>query len=314
MSLVIWPPVRAEWVEAIREAAGDEPVITPSTETDALEAAKKTEGWIGSLTPLILSAAPNLRWLQAPSISLEGIVFPKLVESDVTLTNMRHIYDDHIANHILALLLAHCRDLPRQTRRQGDRHWNPGEVSVRDPAEMTLLVVGLGGIGAEFARRASVLGSRIIGIDPRVESPPPGVERVDRPERLDEWLPQSDAVVIAAPLTPETIGLFNEEMFRRMKPSAYFINIGRGKIVRLSALERALQEGWIAGAGLDVFEEEPLPPDSPLWEMENVIVTPHVAAKGPHTEERRLRVILENVKRFTSGQPLLYVTDKARWF
>ncbi|MBW3623374.1 MAG: D-2-hydroxyacid dehydrogenase [Armatimonadetes bacterium] len=314
MSIVIWPPVSAEWIAAIRDAAGEREVAAPQSEAEAGEAAREAEGWIGRLTPEMLAAAPRLRWLQATSISLEGVVFPELADHPVTLTHLRHIYDDHIANHVLALLLAHCRGLPRLIRRQAERKWSPGDAAGLDPSAMTVLILGLGGIGSEFARRVSVLGARVVGLDPRVEAPPPGVDELDRPERLADRLPEADVVAVCAPLTPETMGLFDEAMFRRMKPAAYFINIGRGKIVRLAALERALEEGWIAGAGLDVFEEEPLPPDSPLWGREDVILTPHVAGKGPGTEARRLRVIVENVKRFVSGKPLLYVADKRQWY
>ena len=142
--------------------------------------------------------------------------------------------------------------------------------------------MGLGGIGAEVARRLAPFGPTILGVDPKVTTAPPGVAELHRPDRLTDLLPRADAVIICAPQTPETTGLFDEAMFRRMKPSAYFINIGRGKIVRLAALERALAEGWIAGAGVDVFETEPLPAESPLWGMENVIITPHSAGHGPH--------------------------------
>ena len=315
MSLVIWPPQPDEWAAAIREAAGGTPVVAPASEAEAARAAPEAEGWIGQLTPELLAAAPRLRWLQSPSISLERIVFPELVDSPVTLTNMRHIYDDHIATHVLALLLAHCRDLPKLVRAQVAREWLPqAELRVLDPADLTVLVLGLGGIGAEVARRAAVFGPTILGIDPRVGGPPPGVAELHRPDRLADLLPRADAVIVCAPQTPETTGLFDEALFRRMRPTAYFINIGRGKIVRLAALERALAEGWIAGAGLDVFEEEPLPADSPLWTMEQVIITPHVAGVGPRTEERRLGVVLENVRRFVAGEPLANVADKARWY
>ncbi len=315
MTLVIWPQQSAAWVEAIREAAGGMPAVAPASEAEALSAAPEAEGWIGRLTPELLATAPRLRWLQAPSISLESVVFPELVASDVTLTNMRHIYDDHIANHVLALLLALCRDLPRLMRRQIAGEWTPGaEVRVRDPAQMTVLILGLGGIGAEVARRAAVFGPAIIGVDPRVADPPPGVGELARPDRLAELLPRADATIICAPQTPETTGLFDEALFRRMKRGALFINIGRGKIVRLAALERALAEGRIGGAGLDVFETEPLPPDSPLWRMENVIITPHCAGHGLGTEERRLGVVLDNVRRFVAGEPLANVADKARWY
>jgi phosphoglycerate dehydrogenase-like enzyme len=314
MSLVIWPRQPAAWVAAVREAVGGTEVVAPGNEAEALAAAPAAEGWIGRLTPALLAAAPRLRWLQTGSISLESVVFPELVASDVTLTNMRDIYNDHIANHVLALLLAHCRDLPRLIRRQIAGEWAKDDgVRVLDPAAMTWLVMGLGGIGAEVVRRAAVFGPTIIGVDPKAPRLP-GLAELGRPDQLPELVGRADAVIICAPLTPETAGLFDEAMFRRMRPTALFINIGRGKIVRLAALERALAEGWIAGAGLDVFETEPLPSDSPLWGMDNVIITPHMAGFGPHTDERRLRIVVENVRRFVAGQPLANVADKARWY
>jgi phosphoglycerate dehydrogenase-like enzyme len=216
---------------------------------------------------------------------------------------------------VLALLLAHCRDLPRLIRRQIAAEWAPqGAVRVVDPGEMTIVVMGLGGIGAEVTRRLAPFGPTILGVDPKVTTAPPDVAELFTPDRLPDLLPRADATIICAPQTPETTGLFDDAMFARMKQGAFFINIGRGKIVRLAALERALAEGRLGGAGLDVFETEPLPADSPLWGMENVIITPHSAGYGPHTEERRLRVVLENVRRFVGGQPLVNVTDKARWY
>jgi phosphoglycerate dehydrogenase-like enzyme len=315
MSIVIWPEQSEAWVAAIREAAGDVPVATPASEAEAMAAARTAEGWIGRLNPALLDSAPRLRWLQTPTISLEHIVFPDLIQSDVTVTNMRNIYNDHIANHVLAVFLALCRDLPRLMRRQAEGRWTPHDaIQVRDPAEMTVLIMGLGGIGSEVVRRLAVFGPSIIGVDPKVESAPPGAVELARPEQLAELLPDVHAVIVCAPQTPETTGLFGEAMFRRMRRDALFINIGRGKIVQLAALERALGEGWIAGAGLDVFETEPLPAESTLWRMENVIVTPHTADAGPHTEERRLRVVLGNVRRFVAGEPLATVVDKARWY
>jgi phosphoglycerate dehydrogenase-like enzyme len=315
MSLVIWPQQSAEWVAAIREAAGGMPVVAPEDEAAARAAAPEAEGWIGTLTPELFEHAPRLRWQQSPSISLEHVVFPDLVASDVTLTNMRDIYNDHIATHVLALLLAHCRDLPRLLRRQTAHEWaSADQVAVIDPADLTIVVMGLGGIGAEVTRRLAPFGPTILGVDPKVTTAPPDVAELFTPDRLPELLPRADATIICAPQTPETTGLFDEALFRRMKETAFFINIGRGKIVRLAALERALAEGWIAGAGLDVFETEPLPTASPLWDMDQVIITPHSAGYGPHTDERRLRVVVENVRRFVAGQPLVNVTDKSRWY
>ena len=314
MSIVIWPQQSAEWVSAIRAAASGQAVVAPTSAVEALAAAREAEGWIGKLDRELLIAAPHLRWVQSPSISLESIVFPELIDSDVTLTNMRNIYNDHIANHVLALFLAHCRDLPNLIRRQIAGEWTRTGVAVRDPAAMTVVVLGLGGIGAEVVRRLAVFGPTIIGVDPKVATPPAGLAELHTPDALPDLLARADATIVCAPQTPETTGLFDEALFRRMQPSAFFINIGRGKIVRLAALERALAEGWIAGAGLDVFEEEPLPASSTLWAMPNAIITPHSAGFGPHTEERRLNVILDNVRHFVAGESLANVTDKARWY
>ena len=252
------------------------------------------------------------------------------MKSDVALTNIRHTYDDHIPNHVLAMFLSLCRDFPRLVRMQLEHKWLQKEkidgvaaahvgararVDVRDPAAMTVLILGLGGIGAELARRMEVFGPKIVGIDPLVEGKLPGVAELHKPDRLNDLITQADTVIVCAPETPQTIGLFDEAMFRRMRRDAFFINIGRGKIVRTAALERALSEGWIAGAGLDVFETEPLPAGSPLWDMDRVIITPHVAGTGSrHAEERRIGVVVENSRRFAAGEPLLYVTDKVNWY
>src|SRR4051794_12210874 len=183
MALVIWPALPDDWVAAIRAMAGEMPVVAPATEAAALAAAAEAEGWIGRLTPAMFDSAPRLRWLQSPSISLESIVIPDLVESDVTLTNMRNIYNDHIANHVLALFLAHCRDLPHLIRRQIAGDWAPsGSVQVRDPAAMTVLVMGLGGIGAEVTRRLAVFGPAIIGVDPKVTIAPADVGELFTPD------------------------------------------------------------------------------------------------------------------------------------
>jgi len=315
MTLVLWPPLPPHWVTAIREGAANTPVVTPANEDEARVAAAEAEGWIGRLTPDLLEHAPCLRWLQAPSISLESVVFPDLAASDVLITNMRHIYDDLIATHVAALFLALCRDLARLARRQAEKVWlAESAVQVRAPEDMTALILGLGGIGAETARRLAVFGPRIIGVDPKVTTLPPGVAAVHAPDQLPMLLPDADAVIICAPLTPETTGLFGDALFARMRRGALFINIGRGKIVHLDALTRALQSGQVGGAALDVFETEPLPPAHPLWEMENVIITPHSAGYGPHTEARRLAVVVENVRRFVADQPLANIADKQRWY
>ena len=181
-------------------------------------------------------------------------------------------------------------------------------------ADQTLGVVGLGQIGAEVARRGLAFGMRVVAVDPAQTEAPPGVAHLWRPDRLTDLLAESDFVVVAAPHTPETVKLFRRAELRRMKRTAYLINIGRGAIVDLADLTAALQAGEIAGAGLDVFETEPLPPAHPLWRLPNVIVTPHVAGASPRIAERHLGVVVDNVRRFVRGEPLRNVVDKRAWF
>jgi len=174
--------------------------------------------------------------------------------------------------------------------------------------------VGTGSIGAEICRRAASFGMEVLGVDPVATSVPGVVDDVWGVDRVDELLGASDFVVIAAPHTPETEGWFETERFAAMKKTAYFINIGRGAIVKLDALTEALESGAIAGAALDVYETEPLPVEHPLWRLENVLLTPHIAAASPRIAERHLATLLENVACYVAGEDLVTVADKTRWF
>jgi phosphoglycerate dehydrogenase-like enzyme len=245
---------------------------------------------------------------------------------------MRGLFSDVIADQVMGYILCFARNLHRYIRNQLAARWEPvggeaervpfatgpGRVTAIDRAHLhladaTLGIVGLGGIGSEVARRGLAFGMRVLAVDPVQTEAPPGVT-LWKPERLPDLLAQGDFVVIAAPHTPQTEKLFRRPQFRQMKRSAYLINVGRGAIVDLADLTAALQAGEIAGAGLDVFEIEPLPSDHPLWKMANVIITPHVAGYSPRIAERHLAVLLDNVRRFVNGQPLRNVTDKTRWF
>ena len=230
------------------------------------------------------------------------------------MTNMRGIYSDVIADHVFGYILCFARHLHHYVRRQERRVWDTTARGVIHLADCTLGIVGLGGIGHEVARRGHVCGMRVIAVDPRRAERPPEVAELWTPDRLDDVLAQADFVVVCTPQTPLTTGLFDAARFARMKPTAYFINIGRGSVVHLAALTEALQHARLAGAGLDVFEVEPLPADHPLWAMENVIITPHVAGVGPHTSERRWAVVVENVRRYLAGEQLRNVVDKQAWF
>jgi phosphoglycerate dehydrogenase-like enzyme len=180
--------------------------------------------------------------------------------------------------------------------------------------DSTALIVGVGGIGSEAARLMAAFGMHVIGGDARRREAPPGVLKLDGPDALDSLLPLADFVVLTVPHTPATEGFMHRARFRRMKRTAFFINIGRGRTTRLDDLVEALRAGEIAGAGLDVFEQEPLPADHPLWTIDGVLITPHTAGHGPYLDERRFEIILDNARRFLAGRPLRNVVDKANWF
>jgi phosphoglycerate dehydrogenase-like enzyme len=275
------------------------------------------EAMFGTLPTALLARAARLRWLQAPQAAPPaGYYYPELIAHPVVVTNFREIYNDHIGAHIMAFVLAFARGLhdylPRQLRRQ----WAPEplDTGVIHLPEATVLIVGLGGIGAEAARLAAAFGMRVIGVDARRREAPPGVAELHGAKALDALLPRADFVILTVPHTPQTEGFMHRARFQRMKRSAFFINIGRGMTTRLDDLVAALRAGEIAGAGLDVFEQEPLPADHALWTMPGVLLTPHTAGFGPYLDERRFEILLDNCKRFLAGQPLRNVVDKARWF
>jgi phosphoglycerate dehydrogenase-like enzyme len=332
MKLVIHPPVEPERLERIRATAGGTEVVNAADEAAAVRAVADADAFFGKITPALLAAAGRLRWVQAPTVSLEHYVFPELVAHPCVLTNMRGLFSDVIAEQVFGYILCFARNLHVYVRNQEQARWEPvggeaarasfaagpGTVSAIDRAhhglaDATLGVVGLGSIGAEVARLGLAFRMRVRAVDPVQERAPEGVA-LARMERLPELLAESDYMVIAAPHTPETYKLFRRAQFRQMKRTAYLINIGRGAIVDLADLTAALEAGEIAGAGLDVFETEPLPAGHPLWRLPNVIVTPHVAGFAPRIAERHLAVLLDNLRRFQRGEPLRNVADKARWF
>jgi phosphoglycerate dehydrogenase-like enzyme len=331
VKLLVYPTVSAERLARIRGAAAPMEVVQAADESEAVRLIADADALFGYLTPTMLAAARKLRWAQAPTASMEKYLHPLVVESPVVVTNMRGIFGDVIADHVFGFILCFAKNFHIYIRQQLRGHWQmlgreagelpgyggPGEVHPSDLRALTLSdctlgVVGLGGIGSEVARRGLAFGMRVLAVDPAATEAPPGVT-LWRAGGLAEVLGESDFVVIAAPHTPETYKLFNRERLRQMKRSAYLINVGRGVIVDLADLTAALQAGEIAGAGLDVFEVEPLPADHPLWKMENVIITPHCAAASPRIAERHEEVLLDNLRRFVSGQPLRNVVDKRRW-
>ena len=333
MKLVIHPPVEDAILAQIKDAADGMEVVNAPNEGAAVEAIAEAEAFYGKITPGILAAAGRLQWVQTTTASLEHYMFDELVEHPCTLTNMRGLYSDVIADHVFGYILCFARNLHVYLRQQWDGKWaavggeqgrstfaaGPRTVSPMDRAHMhvsdcTLGVIGLGHIGSEIARRGVAFGMRILAVDPQPVEAPEGVTSLWRMDRLGDLLGESDFVVVAAPHTPATEKMIRREQFQQMRRTAYFINIGRGAIVVLDDLVAALDADEIAGAALDVFEVEPLPAEHPLWKKENVILTPHVAACTVRLAERHIATLLDNIGRFVRGEPLRNIADKAMWF
>jgi len=310
-------PTTRAWASRLAAALPELAVVVAEAEADAAHAVGETDAAFGTMPDTLLRDARRLRWLQAPQAAPPaGYYTSALIAHPVVVTNFREIYNDHIGAHIMAFVLAFARGfqhyIPRQLRREWRRE--PHDSGVIYLPEATALIVGVGGIGAEAARLAAAFGMHVIGVDPRRREAPPGVLKLDGPDALDALLPLADFVILTVPHTPATEGFMNRTRFQRMKRTAFFINIGRGMTTRLDDLVAALRAGEIAGAGLDVFEQEPLPADHPLWTMPGVLITPHTAGHGPFLDDRRFQVLLDNCRRFLAGEPLRNVVDKASWF
>ncbi len=265
-----------------------------------------------AITAEELAAAPDLRWVQATIAGVEGFLIPELRERPIALTNFSGVAAPSIAEHVLALMLAFARGLPALLHRQGRHEWddNHGEAPPTfELAGQTLGIAGLGDIGHELARRTHAIGMRVAATDRDAGEAPPYIDSLLPSDRLPDLLADSDHVVLCLPLTPATQGIVGRAQFERMRRSAYLYNVGRGELVDQDALVAALRNGAIAGAGLDVATPEPLPADSPLWDLPNVIVTGHTAGQTPLYWERGIELVVDNVRRFLAGEELRNTVD-----
>ena len=319
-TMIFLPPqdaVTRSWASRLAATVAEAQVVVVDTIEQALEEIADADAAFGTMSPVVLERAPQLRWLQAPAAAPPaGYYYPELIQHPLVVTNFRGIYNDHVANHAMAFVLAFARGLQRYLPQQLRREWSPAppNTGVVHLAESTALIMGVGGIGGEVARLCSAFGMRVIGVDARTTDTPTGDVELHPPDALDRLLPQADWVIMTVPHTPHTAHMMHATRFRLMKPSAVLINIGRGMTVKLDDLDMALRHGEIGGAGLDVYEIEPLPADHPLWTAPNVLLTPHTAADGPYLDERRFEIIADNARRFAHGEPLRNVVDKQLWF
>jgi phosphoglycerate dehydrogenase-like enzyme len=320
VKFVFYPPQQEatrQWAARLADTVPELVVVAPETGEEAKRELRDADAAFGTLPKDALAAAGKLRWLQAPAAAPPaGYYYPELVKHPVAVTNFREIYNDHIATHIMSFVLAFARGLHRYIPQQVKSEWKPAteDSGVVHLPEATALIVGVGGIGGEAARLCAAFGMRVLGVDARRTDKPEGVAEIHRPDALDRLLPRADFVVLTIPHTPQTEGLFNAQRFRLMKKGAFFINIGRGMTTKLDALNDALRSGHLGGAGLDVYEIEPLPKGHPLWTAPNVLLTPHTAGFGPYLDDRRWEIILENARHFLKGEKLRNVVDKANWF
>ncbi len=303
-------------LDRLRREFPDVEFDTPRDQAEAdrlLPGAEIVFGW--AVRAGNFGTASRLRWIQVTAAGVGAMLFPELVGSEVVVTNGRGIHAVAMAEHTLGVILAFVRKLHLARDEQHRKRWTQRELWA-DPPEFgelegrTLGLVGLGSVGEAIAVRARALGLRVIAVRRHPRPDPEPADEQWGPERLGELLARSDFVVLADPLTPETRGLIGREALARMKPGATLVNLGRGGLVDEEALIESLRGGRIAGAALDVFRDEPLPASSPLWEMPQVIVTPHVSGLGPRYWERAVDLFARNLRAWRSGEPLVNVVDK----
>jgi D-2-hydroxyacid dehydrogenase (NADP+) len=304
------------YVEKIKSVSLSLEVLQSKDKEQALRLVDDAEVlFAGFFSKELFLAAKKLKWIQAWGAGVDRLLLPEVVKSRVTVTSAGGVHPTPVSEHVIGLMLCLCRKLHLFVRNQTERKWrepesSPGE-QVEELSGKTVGIVGLGRIGTEIAEKAKCLGMRIIAT--RRDPSRPASRSVDlllHQSELNRLLAESDFVVLSLPLTKETKGMIGEPQLKGMKKTGYLINVSRGRIVDENMLIKALKQGWIAGAGLDTFENEPLPDGSELWGFKNVIITPHVAGQTPYYMERLTNIFCENLNRYIHKQSLINVVDK----
>jgi phosphoglycerate dehydrogenase-like enzyme len=313
--LMIVPALEAEDRAAILEAAGPGATLVEARDPERQRAEiVDADVLFGRVASEIFARHTRLRYYHSIGAGVDAILSRELVESDVILASEKGEVGIHLAEHAFALLLALTRGLHTALRRPDYTLREPIRREQRELYHQTLGIVGFGGTGRALARRALGFGMRVLAVDIEDVPPEPGVDAIWKPDRLHDLLGASDVVVIALPLTKATHHLFTRDLFRRMRPHAILINVTRGAIVFGDDLLRAIEEGVIWGAGLDVTDPEPLPAGHPLWSHPRVIVTPHTAGGSPRRAGRVIATFCENLRRLRDGRPLLALIDKRKGY
>jgi len=266
-----------------------------------------------------IQAAKKLRWIHSTAAAVHQLMTPELRASNIVVTNARDVHGPVVAEHAIALAFALAKRLPQAVKHQQQKHWAQRDLwyAPQRPRELsgaTMTIIGLGGIGRPLAKLAKSLGMRVVGVREHPDHGSEGADAVCGFDDLDRALHEADFVVLAVPVTPKTHHLMNAGRLAQLKPGAYLINVGRGVLIDEAALLQALRAKSFAGAALDVTTEEPLPPESPLWQTENILITPHIAGLTEQMWERHYAHYTENLCRYLAGEPLLWVVDKQRGY
>jgi phosphoglycerate dehydrogenase-like enzyme len=307
------PSVSDTELERIREAAGSGSKVTVVERVrDAVAQAADVDVIFGVCPPPLLEAAPKLRWVHASASGVDGFLYPAFRDGDVILTGEKGLVGGHLADHGFGLLLGLTRRIAAAIR-LGPDGWNHREelrMAELELEGLTMGIVGFGGTGRAMARRAAAFGMRCQAMDELAVPGSPEVASVGGPDSLDKLLGTSDVVAVCCPLTEATRHLFDDRAFGLMRPGAILVNVTRGEIVDGDALVRALTNGQLGGAALDVAPQEPLPSDHPLWKLDNVVMTPHTAGASQHRAGRNIARFCENLRRLRDGRELEGVVDK----
>jgi len=314
-SVVPPPQYTAEEVRQITSQGKDVELILPKSLDEMNQALSEVDVVFGAVSPDMFARAKNLRWMQAIEAGMDKLLFPELVKSDVVVTNMARMFAPAISETGIGMLLSLTRGFPNYYFPQFQKRTWKAERNLVEVEGMTAGIVGMGGIGQCFATKLHYgFNMKILATDAKPMAKPIFVDILREPAWFMEMVPQVDLLVGAAPSTPQTVNMFNEKVFRSMKKTAYFLGMSRGALTDEDALARALKEGWIAGAGLDVTKAEPLPPSSPRWDCPNLILTCHSSGFSPQRRVRLIGLLADNVRRYTSGLPLVNVVDKQRGY
>ncbi|MCU1294140.1 MAG: hypothetical protein JWP08_2990 [Bryobacterales bacterium] len=307
-----------ELIEQLRRVTSRARIV-PVTAANVMQEITDADAFIGDITSTEVRAGKNLKWVGVMSAGVERILFPadgssELRQSSIILTNNKIVQGPEIADHALAMLLMLSRDLYALYNNDRQQIWNPDLFKGIELNGKTAVVVGVGGIGTQIAVRANAFGMTVIGVDPEDKPFLPFLQRVVKPDELDDVIPQADVVFISVPDTPKSHKMMGPREFELMKKNSYFIAVSRGGIYDTAGLVKAIDEKRLAGAGVDVTDPEPLPKEHALWKFENVIITPHIAGRSDQDAGRMTQTIKENVGRFVAGKPLINVVNKQKGY